>query len=495
MKLDLPVWQLSDEVNFVGFGGVTLQNKGYTRIRLRIPGIKEFDKDVLLFVQPDSDYTKTVPVLLGTNIIDFILEHATKEELNNLEPAWGRGSIRTLVETKQLELDKIAEFQKDSMTGKVDHYVRLTRNVTLCPMQGCTTTGIASIPILVKRLNIAVDCLEPAQALEGVEVIPSIGYFKKGSSRLTIALRNDTRDKITLKKGTKVGRVMATNIVPPALAPNRDGPEIINLLGQTVTVPMENTNPVCIETGDVQKYDNTPDGNVQPLKSEPTPERLNALFSKLDLSGVEEWSEDHQQQIHDLMVEYQHLFALNDLELGCTDKVKHKIKLDNTIPFKDRYRRIPPHQFDEVRDHLQEMLKIGAIRKSVSPWASPVVLVCKKDGSLRFCIDLRKLNSRTIKDAYSLPRIEESLDCLNGAKIFTSLDLKSGYWQVPLDEESIPLTAFTVGPLGFYECVRMPFGLTNAPATFQRLMESCLGDLHLKYCIIYLDDIIFFKNT
>ena len=141
------------------------------------------------------------------------------------------------------------------------------------------------------------------------------------------------------------------------------------------------------------------------------------------------------------------------------------------------------------------MLKVGAIRKSVSPWASPVVLVCKKDGSLRFCIDLHKLNSCTIKDAYSLPRIEESLDCLNGAKIFTSLDLKSGYWQVPLEEESIPLTAFTVGPLGFYACVQMPFGLTNAPATFQRLMESCLGDLHLKYCIIYLDDIIIFSKT
>ena len=140
-------------------------------------------------------------------------------------------------------------------------------------------------------------------------------------------------------------------------------------------------------------------------------------------------------------------------------------------------------------------LKLGAIRKSVSPWASPVVLACKKDRSLQFCIDLHKLNSHTIKETYSLPRIEESLDCLNGAKIFTSLDLKSGYWQVPLEEESIPLTAFTVGPLGFYECVRMPFGLTNAPATFQRLMESCLGDLHLKYCIIYLDDIIIFSKT
>ena len=105
------------------------------------------------------------------------------------------------------------------------------------------------------------------------------------------------------------------------------------------------------------------------------------------------------------------------------------------------------------------------------------------------------MNNHTINDAYILPRIEDSLDCLNGAQIFTSLDLKVGYWQVEILEESIPYTAFTVGPLGFYECVRIPFGLTNTPVTFQRLMESYLGDLHLNHCIIYLDDIIIFSRT
>ena len=191
------------------------------------------------------------------------------------------------------------------------------------------------------------------------------------------------------------------------------------------------------------------------------------------------------------------MFALNLNKLGKTSLVQHDIKLDDMTPFKKQYRRIPPHQYEEIKKHLQEMLEIGAIRRSISPWASPVVLVQKKDGSLRFCIDLRKLNNRMIKDAQSLPRIEDSLDCLDGATIFTSLDLQSRYWQVELTEASRPLTAFTVGPLGFYECVLMPFGLTNAPATFQCLMESCLGDLHLKWCIIYLDDIIvfFFKNT
>ena len=123
-----------------------------------------------------------------------------------------------------------------------------------------------------------------------------------------------------------------------------------------------------------------------------------------------------------------------------------------------------------------------------------MVLVQKKDGSLRFCIDLRNLHNRTIKDAQSLPKIEDSLDCLDGAIIFTNLDLQSGYWQVELTEASRPLTAFTIGPLGFYECGWMPLGLNNAPVTFQCLMESCL-DLHLKWCIIYLDDItvFFFK--
>ena len=102
--------------------------------------------------------------------------------------------------------------------------------------------------------------------------------------------------------------------------------------------------------------------------------------------------------------------------------------------------------YDEVKMHIQEMLDVGAIQPSNSPWASAVVLVHKKDGKLSFCTDLRKLNSRTIKDAHSLPQIEETLDCLNGAEWFTSLDLKSGYWQVEMEEYSKALTAFTVGP-------------------------------------------------
>ena len=263
----------------------------------------------------------------------------------------------------------------------------------------------------------------------------------------------------------KVVWVLAANVVPLMLAPKmRMDAKIME-----IAIP-----PFGV--GECPEEPNAGNGNSittmfsGPPKLELTPERLSELFKKLDLKGIEDWSEAEQAEVHELMTEFQHLFTLSDLGLGCMSLVKQKITVDSPVPFKERYQRIPPQEFDEVRNHLQEMLKVGTIRKSVSPWVSPVVLVQKKDGSLRFCIDLRKLNSCTLKDAYSLPCIEESLDCLNGAVIFTSLDLKVGYWQAEMDEDSIPLTAFTVGPLDFYECVRMPFGLTNAPTTFQRLM-------------------------
>ena len=155
---------------------------------------------------------------------------------------------------------------------------------------------------------------------------------------------------------------------------------------------------------------------------------------------------------------------------------------------------MPTHMYDDLRAHIQEILDISAIHKSHSLCTSAVVLVQKKDGSLTFCIDLRKLNNWTVKDAYSLPQIDKTLVNLQGSRWFSSLDLKSGYWQVKMQEESKPLMAFTVGPLGVYEGERIPFGLTNACATFQRLMETFLWDFNLHWCIIYLDDIVIFSK-
>ena len=143
---------------------------------------------------------------------------------------------------------------------------------------------------------------------------------------------------------------------------------------------------------------------------------------------------------------------------------------------------------------VSEMKDQGIIQPSISPWASPVVLVPKKDGKLRFCVDYRRLNAITKKDVYPLPRIDDILDTLGKTKYFSSLDLCLGYWQVELDEESRQKSAFATHQ-GFFEFVRMPFGLCNAPATFQRLMQVVLAGLDWDICFDYIDDILVASET
>ena len=155
---------------------------------------------------------------------------------------------------------------------------------------------------------------------------------------------------------------------------------------------------------------------------------------QLNLEGLDNWTEGQQRAAKELLIDSADVFSKDDLDLGKCNILKHDIKITNPQPFKERYRRIPPHLYDEVKAHLQQMVEVGAIRRSFSPWASVVVLVRKKDGGLRFCIDLCKLNNRTVKDGHSLPWIEDTLDCLHGVVWFSTLDLKSGYWQMKLEE-------------------------------------------------------------
>jgi hypothetical protein len=173
--------------------------------------------------------------------------------------------------------------------------------------------------------------------------------------------------------------------------------------------------------------------------------------------------------------------------------VKHQINLADETPIKLPHRRIPPAMVQETKSHLNKMLDAGIIRSSHSPFSTPMVLIRKKSGELRICIDYRMLNKVTKKDAYALPRMDEILDSLNGASIFSCLDLKSGYFQIEVEESHRERTAFIAGPLGFFEFNAMPFGLCNSPASFQRLMNRCMQNI--EHCLIYLDDIISFHSS
>ena len=281
-----------------------------------------------------------------------------------------------------------------------------------------------------------------------------------GSNRVTVVLRNNTRNWLEIKKGMPITQMVATNEVP----------KVTNLFSTEQTKEQSTLTEV---------------------------ERQDLLLEKLDLLGLEAWPEEQAGKAHSLLKEYHDIFSLEKCDMGHTNTTKHKIVLKDpdTPPFKERFHRIPPPQLDEVREHLKLMLDTGVIWPSNSPWCNAVVLVRKKDGSLCFCIDFRKLNSLTVKDSHPLPCICETLESLTGAAHYSTFNMNSGFWQVHMDEESKQYTAFTLGSMGLYECESMPFGLCNAPPTFQRLMQNCLGELNLTYCLIYLDDVIVFSDT
>ena len=224
-------------------------------------------------------------------------------------------------------------------------------------------------------------------------------------------------------------------------------------------------------------------------------QRHGKLFDELDFSGLDYWAPKLADAACQLLAEYHDVFLLDPLELGCTHSMQHTIKVMDDTPFKEQFRCIPQPLVKEIWDHLWEMLDSGAIRSSQGAWCNAVVLVWKKDGGLWFCIDFCHLNTCMKKDSYPLPRIQEALESLIGAGQFSCLDLKSGFWQIKMEEASKQYTTFTVGNLGFFKCNYMPFGLYNVPVTFQWLMQNCLGELNLIYCQIYLDDLFMFLWT
>ena len=198
---------------------------------------------------------------------------------------------------------------------------------------------------------------------------------------------------------------------------------------------------------------------------------------------------EQKREVERLFIDYASLFAKSSFDLGRTDVVEHTIDVGDSRPIRQPPRRKPLHLREEEEKQVQEMLEKGIISPSSSPWSSGTVLVKKKSGEYRYCIDYRRVNDVTKKDSFPLPNIADHLDALGGADWFHTLDFKSGYWQVGMAKGDKEITAFSTMS-GLYEFNVMPFGLCNAPATFVRLMERVLAGLNWKICLVYMDDII-----
>ena len=194
-----------------------------------------------------------------------------------------------------------------------------------------------------------------------------------------------------------------------------------------------------------------------------------------------------RRSLRDLLHRYEHVFpAPGESVTGRTKSVQHEIITKDTRPIRCGLRRLAPAGLRTEQECVKDMLTGGQIEPSDSPWASPVVLVMKKDGSTRFCVDYRRLNALTTKDAYPLPRIDDSLRLLGNQQWFSTMDLASGYWQVAMSSEAKRKAAFVTNE-GLFQFRVMPFGLCNASATFERLMERVLCGIRWSRCLVYLD--------
>ena len=304
----------------------------------------------------------------------------------------------------------------------------------------------------------------------GVYVVKTYTELHDGSRNVSVVLRNLMGKPVHLPAGRPVAWVVAANAIPDATP----SPKFMRKLDE-LEPGQEPPQKMTIE--DRQKL------------------LLELLRKDSRLDKLKEWLPELALKFESMLMEHHNIFSLEQNEIGCTDAAEHVIELLDMEPFKESFCRIAPPLIEEVREHLQEMLDSDAIQPSQSPWCNAVVLVRKKDGGLWFCIDFCQLNSRTKKDAYPLPRMQETMESMVGARFFSTVDLKLGFLQVKMAKDSQQYTAFTVGSMGVYEFLRMPYGLCNAPATFQRLMQNCLGELNLTYALIYLDDVIVFSRT
>lgn len=343
---------------------------------------------------------------------------------------------------------------------------------------------------------------------KGLIVTRSINYAK--TRRMVIGVKNETSRIITLPKGVVIAE--ATRIDDPdndclMITPDdlqsrpTDGRKSEqaprNHASLVTSGPKDKPAScrACEKEGKKKCSENHPERN-RPNKNVHLTDKEYKESRQFDLSNLDMGSDLTEKQKADLkrlLHKFNKVMSKHETDTGRTHLVEHDIVTDGP-PVHQRPYRLSFAERKALTRLIQEYIEAGYIRESDSPYACPIVLVKKKDGTMRFCCDWRKVNQITRKDAMPLPRIDDMIDRFSKAKFFTKIDFTSGYYQVPLKESAIEKTAF-VTPDGHYEWLVMGMGLTNAPATFQRLMYKVLGDMLWKNAMAYMDDLVIFSPT
>ena len=401
-----------------------------------------FETKAVLFVQREAPQE----LLIGTDLLGTLGMEVTTKEGSSL-PMAPEGVDKGVVSVKLLKTTKlparhmgfvpvdVSDPQESSMLGEVMFLPEKERDESL---------GVVWAPALVTV---------------------------REDRPVVVEVRNESNSPVTLRAGTRVGHVESV-----------EG-SLVTEVSDMESADLDVSDPPC-EGVHVNLLASITDADL--ARRAQLCEALRFCELPVDL--------DRRDAVARLVLEFSDVFALTDAELGVTDRVCHHLDIGRSSPVKQYARRIPYSLRGPVEEAIKDMLERKIIRPSASPWASPVVLVKKKEGSYRFCVDYRRLNALTKTDVYPLPRIEDYLDALSGVRYFSTLDLAAGYWQVPMHPDSVEKTAF-VSHAGSYEFLVMPFGLKNVPATFQRLMANVLAGLPQRVCMDYIDDILVVGQT
>ena len=339
----------------------------------------------------------------------------------------------------------------------------------------------ATVPVQLTNVK-GIVLLEPSQSLDQSLKVEECLLEVKEDGSTALVIVNNSNSSCQLKKGMEFGQAIGAAIVDHTQQESLLTPQLpataVSLTTESEMMQQSlNVYSVAVPT--------TTSSERVKWRQQQLSQLLRDTKGRLSSEG------DHLP-LEELLSEYHDVFSLDEDERGETDMIEFEINTGDELPRKQAARRIPYGAHQEVAEQLERMQKIGVIKPSKSPWSSPVVLVRKRDGTLRFCVDYRVLNSVTKPDVFPLPRINDLLDQLGKSKYYTTLDLVSGYWQIRVHANSQEKTAFATHQ-GLYEFRVMPFGVMNAPAVFQRLMQRVLSGL--QFISVYLDDVIVYSET
>jgi len=454
--------------------GESLSVLGIVFMPLRVNGVVLSSK-VQFFVVEHLGVNLPVPALLG---LPFILEHMNTTN-------WSEGTFTLNAAPRRvIPFDSVGTIRaaspispnpsRTSEPRSAERRVTLLEAVTIPPFSSVHFPAEVSCASELSRSEDALVLFEPNRIVLKIQLLSSTdSLVTEKHKRVNISIDNHTSKARRCPAGLCVGTVSFVTLASPEERSQFESP---------------------LTVASVQAMDGDDSDSEHAERIEPDEGTIELHPNiQVNLSRSVQLSASDRHRFLEMLRSRLKVFATHPKKTPTTPLTSHYIDTGDHRPISVPPYRTGPAQKQEIDKLIQEMLENGIARPSKSPYSSPVLLVRKSDGSYRFCVDYRKLNAITKRDVYPLPRIDDTLDMLGQARYFSTLDLQSGFWQIPINPADIEKTAFSTAR-GHYEFPVMPFGLTNAPATFQRFMDIVLRELK-EFCLVYIDDIIIFSRT